>query len=84
MDTSSTPQSWFNGVLGLLLTVLGVMLNIYRRKVDALEQCQNKYVTKEDLEQLFIAAHNANTVRLDSIDTTLRRLDDRIYDMVKE
>jgi F0F1-type ATP synthase epsilon subunit len=48
--SDSTSQGWFNGVMSILLAVIAYILNLYRGKVDVLEE---NYVKKDELERLF-------------------------------
>lgn len=67
------------------MALLSGILNVYRRKVDRLEDLKGSYVSRTDLEKHLdgIAAaralmHQENTRKLERIEDGLRRVHDRI------
>lgn len=85
-----TPQSWFNATLSALVGVVFFVLNVYRRKVDKLEQDRGAYVTQEQLQRHMdqirgdrIQMHVENLSRLDRIDDAVIRLATRFDGMPK-
>jgi hypothetical protein len=92
MDIESSPQGWFNALIGVVLGLLGTIAAIYRGKMNhieeqqlALERRQVNYVTRDELERHIdqlradrMQQHTENLLRLKTIGEDINRLHDRI------
>lgn len=79
------PQGWFDGVVTLLMAVIGFMLNLYRRKVDRLEEQNSAMVTRDELQRHMdlirddkLRMHAENLDRLKDIGSDIRAVHVRI------
>lgn len=84
--TDTTPQGWFDGVVSLLMLAVGYVLNLYRGKVDMLQDNQKSFVTREELAELIRdekadsdRKHEQNVVSI----TNLTRRIDRVLERMK-
>jgi hypothetical protein len=82
----TTPQSWFNAVLSALIAGVFYVLNVYRSKVDRLEDQQSRFITREELQHHMdqirgdrIQMHVENLSRLDRIDDAVIRLASELH-----
>lgn len=62
-DPTSSGQSWFNVLFGMLFAIGGWFINRYTTKVDALEKQQATCVTREELKA-YLAEIKADHVRM--------------------
>ena len=77
--------TWIDALLGSLLTLVAFMLNLYRRKVDRMEEQHAASVTRDELEKYMDRIreerqrmHEENIERLSAIGSDIRAIHMRI------
>lgn len=78
MDETPQATNWFMYLLGLFVTLLTSIFEVYRRKVERHERLLGKFVTREELKEDIQNMHNQNLERLDSIATATQHTNNRI------
>lgn len=76
-EMNLTPQGWFQYLLGVLVTLLASIFEVYRRKI---EKISDQHVTRDELRAYMdqmrddrIEMHRENTRRLERIEDKVDR-----------
>jgi asparagine synthetase A len=79
------PQGWIDGLFTLLISLVAFMLNLYRRKVDKLEESHTIFVKRDDFERYMEQIrddrqrmHEESQTRLRDIGSDIRAVHVRI------
>jgi hypothetical protein len=79
--------NWLVYILGLFIALLAAVFEIYRRRIDKI---QENHVTREELERYMqqirvdrLAMHEENVKKLDNLHTDMNRVHTRIDEWIR-